>query len=959
MSFSMTARTSGSCTIAVGGVNGGTLNSVNTWTGNITSGAGTTVTLTASNSSTYSVDNVSVMGKASGQNTSTLGGSLDTAPPTMTGIVANPGNEIDVTFSEPMLGSSATTLTNYTLSGTGMGTLAANPTSVVGTGPYTLGWSSGEMRGGQTVGVSAPGVQDVAGNVITTPNSGSCASLGTAPSAFSVTQAGGQNDPTKGSTINFAVTFDEKVKDFTDSDVDFTGSTAGGTLVATVTPPNNPSGSTDFNVAVTGMASTGTVVVSVPSNVCTDLAGNLNGASTNVDNVVTYDIDPPTVSNVTSLHADGSFKAGEDIDIQVVFSELVNVAGGPPTLTLETGTPDRVASLSGGSGTNTLVFSYTVQAGDTSSDLDYVGTGALALNGGAIQDAVLTDATLALAAPGDEESLGFNKDIEIDTTAPTVEISAPSPSVTKNGPVTYTVTYGGADSVTLANGNVTLNTTGDATGTADVTGSGNTTRTVTIDPTTGTGTLGITIASGTASDNAGNTAPGAGPSTTFNVDNTAPTVAVNALGTVNDTTPLLTGTVDDNLAVAGVQVTVGGHTYAANVAGTSWDAQVTFALTGLPPTDYTVSATATDTAGNTAMGSAPLRVDTSAPTTVMGVLMSGASPTNAGSVQFDVVFSLGVNPVAVADFALHVTGGITGQSITGVAGSGYTRTVTVNTGSGDGTLRLDVVDRGTIFDTNGDQLGGPGAGNGNYSSGQVYTIDKTRPGVSLTSTTPNPTNSSSIPVVVTFTEDVLEFVEEDVAVSNATKTDWAKISDQEYHINLNPIADGEVTADIAADVAHDEAGNGNTAASQLSWTRDTVRPTVSIGAPTPAATSEGPVEYLVTYNDVDVVTLASGNVHLIATGDATGEIIVSGGKAGEMTRTITIVNITGEDGTLAITIDAGTGCDAAGNCDLGPSGGESEAFTVTPGVPVASALSLGLLAVGCALTGLRAIKRKK
>ena len=60
-----------------------------------------------------------------------------------------------------------------------------------------------------------------------------------------------------------------------------------------------------------------------------------------------------------------------------------------------------------------------------------------------------------------------------------------------------------------------------------VTGSG-LTYTVTISSITGNGTLGISIAAGTASDLAGNLAPAAGPSATFMVDNTAPTISIGA-----------------------------------------------------------------------------------------------------------------------------------------------------------------------------------------------------------------------------------------------------------------------------------------------------------------------------------------------------------------------------------------------------------------------------------------------
>ena len=49
----------------------------------------------------------------------------------------------------------------------------------------------------------------------------------------------------------------------------------------------------------------------------------------------------------------------------------MNVTG-IPQITLETGSSDAVVDYSSGSGTNTLTFNYTVAAGHTSSDLDYV-----------------------------------------------------------------------------------------------------------------------------------------------------------------------------------------------------------------------------------------------------------------------------------------------------------------------------------------------------------------------------------------------------------------------------------------------------------------------------------------------------------------------------------------------------------------------------------------------------------
>src|SRR5690606_22506322 len=113
----------------------------------------------------------------------------------------------------------------------------------------------------------------------------------------------------------------------------------------------------------------------------------------------------------------GTYKIGDTISIQVAFNENVNVTG-TPQLTLETGATDRVANFTAGTGTNVLTFTYTVQAGDTSADLDYTGVGALGLNGGSITDAGSNGATLTLPAPGTADSLGANKNLVIDGIVP-------------------------------------------------------------------------------------------------------------------------------------------------------------------------------------------------------------------------------------------------------------------------------------------------------------------------------------------------------------------------------------------------------------------------------------------------------------------------------------------------------------------------------------------------------------
>ncbi|MEO8356269.1 MAG: S-layer homology domain-containing protein, partial [Chloroflexota bacterium] len=75
------------------------------------------------------------------------------------------------------------------------------------------------------------------------------------------------------------------------------------------------------------------------------------------------------------------------------------------------------------------------------------------------------------------------------------------------------------------------------------------------------------------------------------------------------------------------------------------------------------------------------------------------------------------------DFAL-TTAGVTNAFVSSVSGSGTTYTVIMDTGTGDGSIRLDVVDNDSIRDGSSNPLGGLGTGNGNYTNGESYTIVK-------------------------------------------------------------------------------------------------------------------------------------------------------------------------------------------------------------------------------------------
>jgi hypothetical protein len=123
-----------------------------------------------------------------------------------------------------------------------------------------------------------------------------------------------------------------------------------------------------------------------------------------------------TATNVTSTASNGAYAVGTVIRIAVTFSHAVFVTGTPKMALNSGGT----ASYIGGSGTDTLAFSYTVAAGENTNLLDEASATALTLNGGTILDAQNAAANPTLPAPGTTGALGQNTHIVIDTTAPVV-----------------------------------------------------------------------------------------------------------------------------------------------------------------------------------------------------------------------------------------------------------------------------------------------------------------------------------------------------------------------------------------------------------------------------------------------------------------------------------------------------------------------------------------------------------
>lgn len=207
----------------------------------------------------------------------------------------------------------------------------------------------------------------------------------------------------------------------------------------------------------------------------------------------------------------------------------------------------------------------------------------------------------------------------------------------------------------------------------------------------------------------------------------------------------------------------------------------------------------------------------------------------------------------------------------------------------------------------------------------VNPTDVTPPSV-IVSSAVQATKTSPIVFAFNFSEPVTGLTASGITVTGGTKGTFAG-SGAAYTLSVTPSAQGNVTCQVNANAALDNAGNANLASDTASVIYDTVAPTIAISSPSLASTSSGPVSYTVTYADLNfnTSTLVPANVTLIKTGTANGTVSVTGS---DNTRTVTISQITGE-GTLKISIASNTANDLAGN--NAPASAQSDDFIVVSG----------------------------
>lgn len=135
--------------------------------------------------------------------------------------------------------------------------------------------------------------------------------------------------------------------------------------------------------------------------------------------------------------------------------------------------------------------------------------------------------------------------------------------------------------------------------------------------------------------------------------------------------------------------------------------------------------------------------------TLSSITARDPNPTNAEQVRFLVTFSEPVFGVDTDSFALSASG-LTGAELDYVSGGPTKWLVGASTGTGDGSLRLDVPAEAEVWDLAGNLISGLP-----FTAGKAYTIDKTAPIVlSILRLDPDPSAEPEVDYAVTFSEPV-------------------------------------------------------------------------------------------------------------------------------------------------------------------------------------------------------------
>ena len=442
------------------------------------------------------------------------------------------------------------------------------------------------------------------------------------------------------------------------------------------------------------------------------------------------DATPPTIISVSTVKPNGSYKAGATIIIKVNFSEAASSTD-TLTVTLETGATDETCSIPAFTDKTTISCdpSYTVQAGDTSSDLSVNSVS----GGGTITDAA-GNQMVDFSIPAGQ-NISDSSNIVIDTTVPVISSVSYSPTTgTLKIGDTITLTIN-ADAVGHIIDAITVNgvavsgftSAGGVVYTAVYTvASGNTDR-------ADSDQIPISVSLKDAAANFSatfTTAPTADSSPA--IDANAPAVDITSPavdGTfTSDTTPAFEFTTGDSSSIE-CDVDAGGFTSCSSP----------FTTDVLAGGSHTVTVRGTDIAGNQTTASRQLTVDTTPPTVGIVVADSALKAGETSLVTF--TFSEPVTGFENSDITI-ANGALTNVSSSD-GGTVWTATLTPLADTEVANNLITVNKTGVA-----DSVGNLGVGETDSNN---YAIDTLRPAAPVITTPASPlsTNANTVAIIGT------------------------------------------------------------------------------------------------------------------------------------------------------------------------------------------------------------------
>ncbi|EPG2128930.1 beta strand repeat-containing protein, partial [Acinetobacter baumannii] len=608
----------------------------------------------------------------------------------------------------------------------------------------------------------------------------------------------------------------------------------------------------DSTPALTGTVNdpTATVVVNV-DGVDYPAVNNGDGTWTLADNTLPTLADGPHTITVTATDAAGN--VGNDTAVVTVDTTA------PVVSFTDASTNDTTPALTGTIDDPTATVVVTVDGVDYPAVNNGDGTWTLADNTlPVLADGPHTVSVTATDVAGNV-STPVTGTVTVDATAPTLAITTDDLALAAGEDANITFTFSEAvagfdvSDITVVGGTLTgLTTTDNITWTAVFTPDG-----------TGTAPS-IAVADGSYTDLAGNLGTGDVLDGTdgFIVDLVAPVVTFADVST-NDTTPALTGTIDDPTAT--VVVTVDGVDYPAvnNGDGTWTLADNTLPVLADGP--HTVSVTATDVAGNVSTPvTGTVTVDATAPTLAITTDDLALAAGEDANITF--TFSEAVAGFDVSDIT------VVGGTLTGLTTTDNITWTAVFTPDGTGTAPSIAVADGSYTDVVGN------LGTGDVLDGtDGFVVDIVPPTLAITTDDLALAAGETANITFTFSEAVTGFDVSDIAVVGGTLGALTTTDNITWTAVFTPDGTGTAPSISVADNTYtDLAGNlgtGDVLDGTDGFVVDIVPPTLAITTDDLALAAGESANITFTFSeavagfDANDITLVGGTLSALVTTD--------------------------------------------------------------------------------------------